>query len=375
MSGIYIHIPFCKQRCTYCDFYTVVAPKLIDETVNSIVKEISLRNNYLSDKQIQTIYFGGGTPSVLSKFHFTRIFEALNQNFKLNSNAEITFESNPDDLTDDFFTEIQDFPFNRISIGIQSFNDADLKRINRRHTAEQAIQAVKRAQNAGFSNLSIDLIYGLPDQTPEEWKKNIDIAVSLDIQHISAYGLTYEKGTALWMQRKKKLVTETPDEKMNEMYELLRHETEKNDFEAYEISNFSKPGYRSQHNSAYWKMIPYIGFGPSAHSFNITNRQWNVSSIKKYNESIGNNSVFWETEELTLNDRYNDYIMVSMRTAEGASIEYISSHFGTTYTEYFKLQCAKFITDKLIEINPPFYTLTTKGVEISNFIISDLMKV
>ncbi len=375
MSGIYIHIPFCKQRCTYCDFYTVVAPKLIEDTVDSIVKEISLRNNYLADKHIQTIYFGGGTPSVLSKSHFLRIFEALNQNFKINSNAEITFEANPDDLTDDFFTETQNLPFNRISIGIQSFNDADLKRINRRHTAEQAIQAVKRAQNAGFSNLSIDLIYGLPDQTLEDWKNNIGKALILNVQHISAYGLTYEKGTALWTQRKKKVVTETPDEKMNEMYELLRYKIEKAGFEAYEISNFSKPGYRSQHNSAYWKMIPYIGFGPSAHSYNITNRQWNVSSIKNYNESIENNSIFWETEELTLNDRYNDYIMVSMRTAEGASINYISSNFGKSYTDYFIHQCAKFITDKLIEINPPFYSLTTNGVEISNFIISDLMKV
>lgn len=375
MSGIYIHIPFCKQKCTYCDFYTVVAPGLIDKTIDSLIREIDIRKDYLSDTNIQTIYFGGGTPSILTPQHFSRIFSALYSVYSITNETEITFEANPDDLSDNFFDGIRNLPFNRISIGIQSFNDNDLKRVNRRHTAVQALEAVKRAQNYGFSNISIDLIYGLPDQSIEEWKFNVEQALNLNIQHISAYGLTFEQGTVLWKQLKKGQVQITEDERMNKMFELLRKMIEEAGFEAYEISNFSLPGFRSKHNSAYWKMIPYIGLGPSAHSFNSTERQWNVSSIKEYNTAIEENRTFWEKEILTSTDRLNDYIMVSLRTSEGLNMSYIQTEFGQDYWNHIKKESAKYIASGHIFTNNHYYTLTTKGIEISNTIISDLMVV
>lgn len=375
MSGIYIHIPFCKQKCTYCDFYTIVAPSLIDKTVDAIVSEIAVRKDYLSDKHIQTIYFGGGTPSLLNINHFNKIFSALHDVYYIDQQAEITMEANPDDLDEHFLSSIRTLPFNRLSIGIQSFNDAELKFINRRHTGQQAIEAVKNAQKAGFNNISIDLIYGLPEQSAEIWEQNIEQALQLNVQHISAYGLTFEEGTVLWRQLKKGMVLEAPDEKMNRMYETLRTKIEKAGFEAYEISNFSLPGRRSQHNSAYWKMIPYIGIGPSAHSYNGENRQWNISSVKEYGRKLENAEPFWETEQLSVNDNFNDYIMVALRTAEGCDMDFMRTKFGNEYADAFLSQTQKYIISNHISFDGQFISLTITGIEISNFIISDLMKV
>jgi len=306
MAGIYIHIPFCKQRCTYCDFYTEVAPQYIASLIDSIVKELNIRKEYLKNSTINTIYFGGGTPSILSKEQFSILFDAIYTLFPVAADAEITFEANPDDLTPEFLESLRSLPFNRTSIGIQSFDDNDLKRINRRHTAEQAVEAVKIAQRTGFNNISIDLIYGLPFQTLEAWEKQLDTALSLQVQHISAYGLTYEEGTPMWKQREKGEIEAVDDQVMNEMYTLLLKKTTQNGFEAYEISNFALPGYRSRHNSSYWKQEPYLGVGPSAHSYDLISRQWNISSITEYINAINANGVFCERELLTLNDRYND---------------------------------------------------------------------
>jgi len=375
MAGIYIHIPFCKKKCTYCDFFTVVSPKFIPSLVDSIVKECFLRKDYLQNATINTIYFGGGTPSILNNEQFEQIFEAIFKLFNVAKNAEITFEANPDDLTVDFFTSIQSLPFNRISIGIQSFDDDDLIRINRRHTGNEAINAVKNAQQAGFNNLSIDLIYGLPFQTLASWEQQVEIALSLHVQHISAYGLTYEEGTPLWKQREKGLVKAVDDEIMNEMHLLLVDKIKQKGFEAYEISNFALPNFRSRHNTSYWKQDAYLGLGPSAHSYDLKSRQWNVSSITKYLKAVDENSSLFEKEELNLFDRYNDFVMVSLRTLDGLDVTLLEQEFGSELRSYCLQNIKTFIDNKKVEYSDGVLRLTTDGIQICNFILVQLMRV
>ena len=375
MAGIYIHIPFCKQRCTYCDFYTEVAPQFIPVLIDSIVRELNIRKDYLQNSPISTIYFGGGTPSILSNEQFLLIFEAIYRLFTVAEDAEITFEANPDDLTPGFLASLQALPFNRISIGIQSFDDKDLKRINRRHTSKQAEEAVKNAQKAGFDNISIDLIYGLPFQTLKAWVDQLDRALSLNIQHISAYGLTYEEGTALWKQRENGEIEVVDDLVMNEMYLLLLDKIKTKDFEAYEISNFALPGYRSRHNSAYWKQEPYLGIGPSAHSYDIVSRQWNIASITDYIIAINSNTDFYEREELSLNDRYNDFVMVSLRTSEGLDVKIIERDFGPELAEYCLQNIKTFMDSEQVYYLDGKLRLTAEGIQISNLILIQLMKV
>jgi oxygen-independent coproporphyrinogen III oxidase len=374
LAGIYIHIPFCIQRCTYCDFYKEIAPEYIDNFVYSLITELHLRKDYLRKEIISTVYFGGGTPSVLNFSQFKEIFDTLFLLFKINKDAEITMEANPDDLSIDYLQTLYPLPFNRLSIGIQSFDDAELKAINRRHSAKQAKDAVKNARNHGFNNISIDLIYALPGQTLNAWEHQLDEAFALDVEHISAYGLTYEKGTALWRQRNKGLVAVVEDEVTLQMYNLMRLKMREKNYDAYEISNFSKPGFRSQHNSAYWKFIPYLGVGPSAHSFDGASRQWNIASVKKYIEKIASNDIFYEKEILSLQDRYNDYVMVALRTSEGIDLSILKNKFGEEVLETCMNIAKRFIEtdDVVIEANRLF--LTQKGIHISNFIIMELMK-
>ena len=375
MAGIYIHIPFCNKRCTYCDFYTEVAPKLIPSLVDSIIKELYFRQDYLQNEPIDTIYFGGGTPSVLRMEQFSDIFEAIFSIYSVNENAEITFEANPDDLTIDFFNSIQSLPFNRISIGIQSFDDEDLIRINRRHTGKQAIDAVKNAQNAGFTNISIDLIYGLPFQTLEKWEDQLSTALSINIQHISAYGLTYEEGTELWKQRENGKVKPVDEETMNKMYLLLVKKTKENSFEAYEISNFAIQNFRSRHNSSYWKQNPYIGIGPSAHSYDLNSRQWNVASITEYISAIENNTCFFEKEELSLFDKYNDYVMVWLRTLEGIDLNFLRQEFGSELATYCYDNIKTFIESNHVIHSDGKFCLSPEGIMISNQILVQLIRV
>jgi len=375
MAGIYIHIPFCKQRCTYCDFYTEVASQFIPDLIDSIVKELNIRKDYLQNSTVNTIYFGGGTPSILNHKQFNTIFDVIYNLFTVAIDAEITFEANPDDLTIDYLSAMHSLPFNRISIGIQSFDDKDLKRINRRHTSEQAVKAVRNAQIAGFDNISIDLIYGLPFQTLSNWEKQLDMAVLLKVQHISAYGLTYEEGTALWNQRENGEIETIDDSIMNEMYLMLRDKLIQYSFEAYEISNFALPGFRSRHNSSYWKQEPYLGVGPSAHSYDLVSRQWNVSSIKQYNKAITENSSFFEKELLTLNDRYNDFVMVSLRTSEGIELSQLEKEFGTELMEYCLRNIKTFMDSEQVYYSEGKLRLTPQGIQISNLILIQLMKV
>ena len=375
MAGIYIHIPFCKQRCTYCDFYTQVAPQKIPEIVTSIVSELHLRKDYLKNQQVDTIYFGGGTPSLLNYLQFKSIFNAIFDTYNVDKDAEITFEANPDDLSPAFLNDVMKLPFNRISIGIQSFDDEFLKKINRRHSGLQAIKAVQECKRHGINNISIDLIYGLPGQTMENWSKELETAYGLDVQHISVYGLTYEQGTRLWKQREMGTVQVVDEDVMIEMYDLMLQKMDERGFEAYEISNFALPGYRSRHNSAYWKMNPYLGVGPSAHSFDGNSRQWNIASNTKYINSIKNGMVPFEKEVLSMNDRYNDYVMVSLRTADGIDIDFIEKQFGVDFSEYCMLNSTPFINSKKMIQSNRILKLSNEGIQISNLIISELMKV
>ena len=374
MNSLYIHIPFCKSRCIYCDFFSSTLLYLRKQLTDAICDEITLRRNYLCDNKINTIYFGGGTPSLLQYDDFEKIFETINKNFLIQNNAEITLEANPDDLNDEFFLMIKNFPINRLSIGIQSFNNDLLKTLNRRHTAQQAVDAVKNAQNNGFQNISIDLIYGLPNQSFDLWKNDLKTAFALGVQHISAYGLTIEKSTKLWQMRENNEIKPVTDNLMLKMYEYTENEANKHDFEHYEISNYALNGFRSKHNSAYWKMQKYLGAGPSAHSFDDNSRQWNTASVEDYIDAIKNGKTFFEKENLTPSDKFNDYIMISLRTAEGADLEYIKQNFSNDFYDYLIRNSEKYISEKHIEIKDNKLRLTRKGVNISNLIISELFK-
>lgn len=376
MAGIYIHIPFCKQRCTYCDFYkeTGSSNNQIDTFVEALIQEIQLRKSYLSGDDISTVYFGGGTPSVLNLNQFKKIFNEIYNCFNVADDAEITMEANPDDLTEVYLKTLSPLPFNRLSIGIQSFNDAHLKKINRRHDAQQAKDAVINARKHGFKNISIDLIYALPGQTIDDWKYQLEEAFKLNVEHISAYGLTYEEGTALWKKRNKGLVKVTEDEVTLQMFDYMRLQMSEKGFESYEISNYAKPGFRSRHNSAYWQFVPYLGLGPSAHSFDGKSRQWNISSIQKYIEGISILKPLFEKEVLSEQDFYNDYIMVSLRTSNGINLINLKNRFGEVLLDYCLQNADNQIKYGNLILNNNRLFLSGAGVHIANQVIVELMK-
>jgi oxygen-independent coproporphyrinogen III oxidase len=375
MAGIYLHIPFCSQKCTYCDFYSIVAPSKMSEFINALVKEIDSRVTYLNGEQVKTVYFGGGTPSLLREQDWTIVFDSILKNFTLTENAEITLEANPDDLNTEYLSLLKHQGFNRLSIGIQSFDNGHLKKVNRRHTGEQAIQAVRDAQKVGFENISIDLIYGLPNQDFENWKRQLDTAFTLGVQHMSIYGLTFEEKTALWKQKEKGIVIPQPDETMNEMYLYTRQLMQKNGFEPYEISNFAQNGYRSKHNSSYWNNESYLGLGPSAHSFDGDSRQWNISSLKFYCDSLINNTQYFEKEELSNNEKLNDYVMVRLRTAEGIDLNFVENEFGLSYKNDLEKYIIPYISSGNAVKEENFIKLTENGILISNHILVELMKI
>ena len=375
MAGIYLHIPFCIQRCSYCNFFSVVSINLVNEVINAIIKELSIRKDYLKNEPVQTIYFGGGTPSLLTIQQIEKLLNTVYTNFPVEQNAEITFEANPDDLTKNYLFDLKKVGINRLSIGIQSFDDDKLKILNRRHNATQAHEAVREAQKAGFNNISIDLIYGLPFQSLDEWGADLDKAFSLSIQHLSAYGLTFEEKTLLSKQKEKKIIEPADEELMIKMYELLLEESSKKGFDAYEISNFSLPGFYSRHNSSYWNQTAYLGVGPSAHSYNGISRQWNVAAIQKYTEGILKNSSFYEQEILSLEDRYNEYVLLGLRTKNGINIDALEQNFGTELKDFCLENIKTFIDNEKAYRCGSFLRLNTKGKLISDTIIAQLMKV
>ncbi len=374
MAGIYIHIPFCKQRCTYCDFYKELSGNNMTKYADAISAEIALRKDYLSESIVFTIYFGGGTPSVIPLDGLKRILDSVHDNFNISKEVEITLEANPDDLNESYLADILNLGFNRLSIGIQTFNDQQLKFLNRRHSGNQAINAVHNAQKAGFDNISIDLIYGIPGQDINDWELQLDKALALNVQHISAYGLTYEPGTRLFNQRNDGLVAETDDEVMIEMFNLMLLKFNEMGIAQYEISNFCKPGYQSKHNSSYWQAVPYIGLGPSAHSYDGESRQWNESSLEIYYQNIHKGIVPFENEKLSLNDKYNDYVMISLRTTQGANTLKINEDFGSDYYDYFLNSMKSFIEKNLLIHEKTHVKLSQHGVQLANTVISGLMK-
>lgn len=395
MAGIYIHIPFCQSRCIYCDFYSTTHPEAREDFTEALVKELSLRANYLDDShsspaEIETIYLGGGTPSTLEASQLERIFSTLYQTYQIKQNAEITLEANPDDLTRSKIQEIKQFPINRISIGIQTFNNDELHFLHRRHSAEQAIKAVKDCQDMGFENISIDLIYGLPGQEMVQWQHNIAQALQLNVPHLSAYALIYEENTALWRLKEKGIVTETDEETSLAMYNTLIDELTSHNYQHYEISNFAKPGYYSRHNSSYWKSIPYLGCGPSAHSYNGKSRQWNTADLKLYMEKINactqpedfKNADWINYDDLDNQDRYNDYMLTRLRTCWGADLHYIHTEFGSKLKNYCLQQARPHIASGLLQLIKPneqapegLLKLTRQGLFLSDGIISDLFSV
>ncbi len=330
MSGIYIHIPYCKQACNYCNFHFSVSQKNKKELLRAIATEMQLRKDYLEDKKINTLYFGGGTPSLLQEEDLVFIWQNLQRHFDVSALSEITLEANPDDLNAAYLNMLRKQNINRLSIGIQSFKDTDLLYMNRAHNADDAINCITLAQKAGFENISIDLIYGTPGLSNKDWKQNIITAINTGVTHLSAYALTVEDNTALHRNIQKGIQTEPNNEQMAEQFEILVEQTQKAGFSQYEISNFAKDKQYAQHNTSYWKGTHYLGLGPSAHSYNGIGRQWNIANNTLYIHNLLQQNTLPITEEmLSLKDQFNEYIMISLRTKWGINIEVVKEKFGT----------------------------------------------
>lgn len=375
MAGIYIHIPFCKKLCHYCDFYHVVSDEQDHKDfISALLEEAELKQNYLGKgTPIYTIYIGGGTPSVLSVKEIETILNNLIKHYSVEKDCEITIEVNPDDVSPEYMRGLKSIEINRVSLGIQSWSDADLKILNRRHTAEEAAKALNDIINAGFENISADLIYGIPGMNTERWASNIDRTLSFDIQHLSAYHLTIEPGTVFGKMLEKGKLQEADEEESVSEFNLLLDKMETAGFIQYEISNFGRPGYFSAHNTNYWKQVPYIGLGPSAHSFNGYSRQWNVKNLKKYIKYIKEGRLFYEKEDLDLKTKFNEYILTSLRTMWGIDLEYVEKAFEKEGYDYVVNFSGKFINYGLMEQKEKSLILTNQGKMISDNIISEFM--
>ena len=373
MAGIYIHIPFCKRRCIYCDFFSTTQSEKKSEYVHALVRELEIRKDYLDNEEIETIYLGGGTPSQLSQEELEEIFAYIYKVYKVTPDAEITLEANPDDLTPEYVAMLRTLPFNRISMGIQTFQEETLKLLHRRHTAQQAIEAFKRCREAGFQNISIDLMYGLPGETLETWEQDLQQAIDLHPEHISAYHLIYEEGTTLWNLREQNKVEEAEEELSLTLYKTLIERLTKAGYQHYEISNFCLPGLHSRHNSSYWTGKKYLGCGPSAHSFDGTSRQWNVSSLEKYLEGIRTDQLDFEIENLDLYTRYNDFVITSIRTCWGMPLSQLRTSYGENLYNYCLRMAKPHIQQGVLEIKEDTLKLTSEGIFISDGIMSDLL--
>ena len=381
MTGLYIHIPFCASRCIYCGFYATLtknAAKRENENtltqrqryINAVCKEIGKQKAELS-----TIYFGGGTPSQLTSEELVQIFEQINKTFLHHTNngatqlKEITIECNPEDITEDFVQILKTLPFNRVSMGVQTFSDERLKFLHRRHTSSKIPEAIQLLRSVGINNISIDLMFGFPNETQEEWIADIEKAIALNVEHISAYSLMYEEGTALYTMQKHQRVKQIDEEQYREMYEVLIDRLEKAGYEQYEISNFAKQGFRSQHNSSYWHNIPYIGIGAAAHSYDLNTRRWNYANLTKYINAIEQDKPAYEEETIDANTHYNDSIVTALRTKEGLNI----AEFEEKYRRYFLTNAASYIENGYLRKNDTCYTITRKSLYISDTIMVDLI--
>jgi oxygen-independent coproporphyrinogen III oxidase len=375
MAGIYIHIPFCKKLCHYCDFYHKIAGSDLPLYFEALIKEAEIRRDYLSEEKIKTIYLGGGTPSIMPVKDIRFLLEKLYTLYNIVDSPEITIELNPDDLDAEYLNELKHSKVNRISLGVQSWREKDLKLMNRRHDAAQAEKALKDLLNAGFENISIDLIYGLPGMTNEIWAENLKKTFSFDITHLSAYHLTIEPGTVFGKKKEKGLFTEIDEEESASEFTLLTEMAEEAGFTQYEISNFAREGYLSLHNTNYWRQVNYIGLGPSAHSFNGYSRQWNIANVGKYIKSINEGSDFFELEELDTKTKFNEYIMTSLRTMWGIDLEYVEKTFEKEGYDFVINISGKFREYGMMKLNKKTLVLTNQGKMISDNIISDFMMI
>ena len=373
MAGLYIHIPFCAKRCLYCDFFSNTDMKFKEPYVSAVIREMQLRQEYIGGEPLDTIYFGGGTPSQLQQADFERIFKAIDCLFNISSCKEITLEVNPDDMTPEYVASLRNLPFNRVSMGVQSFKEKDLHFLNRRHDREQALRAVELCKENGIPNISIDLIYGLPGQTLEEWQENLDDAIHLEIHHISAYHLIYEEGTALYKLMEAGKVAPIEEELSVTLFSTLINRLAEAGYLHYEISNFARPGYFSQHNSSYWTGKKYIGIGPSAHSYDGESRQWNISSLPHYLEGIRTGIPNIEIEKLDINTKYNDFIITGLRTMWGIRTSDIREQFGEEKQAYLERQAATYLHQGLLIYENDTLTLSKEGIFISDGIMSDLL--
>jgi oxygen-independent coproporphyrinogen-3 oxidase len=371
MSGIYIHIPFCKQACNYCDFHFSISLKKKDEMVFALAKEMLLRATEFKDEVVETIYFGGGTPSILEIDDLRFLIDEVYRNYTVAENPEITVEANPDDLTETRIIELSQNKINRLSIGIQSFFEDDLKFMNRAHNSEEAKKCLEIATQY-FDNISIDLIYGVPNMSNKKWLQNIETALSFNVPHISSYALTVEPKTALHSFIQKGIIPPPDDEVAQEHFHVLVDKLEENGFIHYELSNFGKTTYFSKNNSSYWLGKKYIGIGPSAHSYNGISRSWNISNNTLYLKSISENKLPSETETLTKTDRYNEYVMTGLRTIWGISLDRIEHEFGKTYLDYLNKQSYNYIEDHFLFVDDNILRTTKIGKFLSDGIASDL---
>lgn len=374
MSGIYIHIPFCKQACYYCDFHFSTSLKKKDQLISALAKELQLRKDEFKNTTVETIYFGGGTPSLLSIEELQFLIDTVHKNYSVATSPEITLEANPDDLFEEKIIELSQSPINRLSIGIQSFYEKDLKLMNRAHNAAEAKKCLEIATQY-FDNISLDLIYGIPNSTSKEWLDNIKTALSFGVPHISSYALTVEPKTALANFINKGIIDDVDDEVSHQQFHQLIEQLEEAGFEHYELSNFAKPGYYSKNNSAYWLGKPYLGIGPSAHSFNGGQRAWNVKNNAIYISKINLNQLPLEVETLTVNDKYNEYVMTGLRTIWGVSLDKIEKQFGESFLEYLLQQANQYINKQMLYIEDNNLKTTKTGKFLSDGIASDLFKI
>ena len=375
MAGIYIHVPFCKRKCGYCNFYSTTRLELKAGYLQTLQKELQQRRDYLNGEQVQTIYFGGGTPSLLEPTEIQSVIDTVSQLHSVADNPEITVEANPDDLTPAYIGQLSQTSVNRLSIGIQSFDDEMLVLMNRRHTAQQAIDAVKNCQQAGFSNISVDLIYGLPQMTADDWCRQLDNMARLNVQHLSAYHLSYEEGTAFGLKLKQHKLEEVPEDESLEQFEILTDWAKTAGFEHYEISNFAKSSFRSRHNSSYWNRTIYLGVGPAAHSYNRTTRSWNTANTAEYIKGIESGSCVSEEEQLSPTDIFNDYVITALRTSSGIDMDYLEREQPRQMVEYLKHQAGSFVTDGKLEYSANHLKLTHSGIFVSDEIMESLIVV
>lgn len=371
MAGIYIHIPFCKQACHYCDFHFSTSLKKKDQMVQMLCRELELRKEELPDAEYKTLYFGGGTPSLLTSEELVRIFGTIYSNYHIAEGPEITLEANPDDLSEEKIKMLAASKINRLSIGVQSFFEEDLKLMNRAHNAGEALESIKLAKQY-FDNISIDLIFGVPGMSDERWKENLTIALELGVPHISSYALTVEPNTALQKFIEKGKVKPVDDEAALRHFEILVQILTNSGFEHYEFSNFGKPGYFSQNNTAYWLGKPYLGIGPSAHSYDGNSRKWNVSNNSLFIKALEKDNLPQQIEKLSTADKFNEYVMTRLRTKFGVSLEEVAEKFGNNYKQHFLKNAVLLQQKQLLEKRDNVYHITTKGKFLSDGIAADL---